>query len=254
MKKKTKYTQIILLFSGFFLILITYFLYPELKQKEAKKSVIINKELENLKDLGLSELLDELLIAEGFSTIEKINEATIDEIAKINSINKNQAKEIKKKAEEYISQDLIDGEEINKFTNVEYQGIYGVDEDFVINATEAQIYKKEPDIVYMQEMIVTLNMNDGRVVTIESDTGSYNKKTYDCFFVDNVKVTDDKTIIVAENLDLLASKDFASIYNSVNLDNESGNLKADKIDYDFKTKKYLISMYGDKKVKIKLVN
>ena len=254
MKQRTKYTQLILLFSGFFLILITYFLYPELKQKEVKKSVIINKEEESLGGLGLSEPLGELLISEGFSTIDKINEATIDEIAKINSINKNQAKEIKKKVEEYMSEKSIKNEEINKFTNVEYQGVYGDNDEFMINAIEAHIYDTDPDIVYMQGMLVTLNMNDGRIVTIESDSGNYNKKTYDCFFVDNVKVIDDETVIVAENLDLHASKDFASIYNSVNLDNENGNLKADKIDYDFKTKKYLISMYGNKTVKIKLVN
>ena len=89
MKQRTKYTQLILLFSGFFLILITYFLYPELKQKEVKKSVIINKEEESLGGLGLSEPLGELLISGGCSTIDKINEATIDEIAKINSINKS---------------------------------------------------------------------------------------------------------------------------------------------------------------------
>jgi hypothetical protein len=54
-------------------------------------------------------------------------------------------------------------------------------------------------------------------------------------------------------LDLFASKDMVSIYNDVNLINKSGSLKADKVDYNFEAKYYKISMFNDKKVKIKLI-
>ena len=83
--------------------------------------------------------------------------------------------------------------------------------------------------------------------------GRYNKETYDTFFEDNVKATDGKTIILAENLDLLATEDFVTVQNNVVLTNDSGSLLADKIDYDFETKYYKISMFNDEKVKIKLI-
>ena len=105
----------------------------------------------------------------------------------------------------------------------------------------------------MTDMQVTINMSDGRAVIITGDKGTYNKKTYDCFFENNVKATDGETIIKSENLDLFASKDIASIYNNVNLINENGSLKADKVDYDFESKYYKISMFNDKKVKINLI-
>ena len=81
----------------------------------------------------------------------------------------------------------------------------------------------------------------------------YKRQTYDCFFEDNVKVTDGETEVFAENLNLLASKDTASIYNSVSITNDKGDLVADKIDYNFETKYYKISMFDNKRVKAKLI-
>ena len=63
----------------------------------------------------------------------------------------------------------------------------------------------------MNNMEVNIYMNDGRVINITSDKGSYNKVTYDCFFEENVNATDGETDIFAENMDLLASKNFAEI-------------------------------------------
>ena len=40
---------------------------------------------------------------------------------------------------------------------------------------------------------------------------------------------------------------------NVFLTNDKGSLRADKVHYDFETKYYQISMFSDKKVKIKLI-
>ena len=103
----------------------------------------------------------------------------------------------------------------NTFKNVEYNGIYDIDNNFTVKSEEAYILKEDQDVVHMSNMRVTLYLYDGRVVVITSDNGSYNKVTYDCYFVDNVKATDGKTIILAENLDLFATEDSASVYNNV---------------------------------------
>ena len=58
----------------------------------------------------------------------------------------------------------------------------------------------------------------------------------------------------AENLDLLATNETASIYNNVILTSERGSLWADQVDYDFNNEKYQVSMFNNKgKVKIKLI-
>ena len=96
-------------------------------------------------------------------------------------------------------------------------------------------------------------MRSGRIINITSDSGIYNKSTYDCFFEKNVKAMDGKTIILSENLDLIASEDMATIYNNVRLNSDKGSLQADKIEYNFEKKFYRISMFDDTRVKIKLI-
>ena len=167
-------------------------------------------------------------------------------------ISENKPFSFKKKfAEDELAK--IEEGEINTFENVEYKGLYNIDNSFTINSEKAYILAEEPNVVYMTAMRVVLYTNDGRVIVITSDKGRYNKVSYDCFFVDNVKATDGETTILSENLDLLASEDSASIYNDVILTNDKGSLKADKVDYDFETKYYYVSMFGNKKVKIKLI-
>ncbi len=148
---------------------------------------------------------------------------------------------------------IADENQANIFEHVEYKGIYNIDTPFVINSDKASITKEEPDIVYMTNMNVILHLNDGRTITIASDRGRYNKVTYDCYFENNVRATDGESLILAENLDLLSNKNTVSVYNDVVLTGNKGSLQADKINYDLSTRKFHISMFGDKKVKIKLI-
>ena len=139
------------------------------------------------------------------------------------------------------------------FENVEYKGLYDLNKPFIIKSEEAYILNEEPDIVYMNTMHVILHLNDGRIVNIISNGGSYNKKTYDCFFEDEVKATDGKTNIFADNLDLLATKNSVNIYNNVRLNDPTASLQADNIVYDFETKHFKVSMFDDKAVSMKVI-
>ena len=149
--------------------------------------------------------------------------------------------------------DITDSKWRNTFENVEYKGLYDTNKSFKVKADKAYILIKDPDIIYMTNMYVTLHMDDGRVIIITSDKGRYNKVSYDCFFENNVKAIDGETTILAENLDLLATEDSAAVYNNVFLTNDKGSLRADKVYYDFETKYYHVSMFNDEKVKIKLI-
>ena len=160
--------------------------------------------------------------------------------------------------EETVKDDVIktamtDSKERNTFENVEYKGLYDTNKSFKVKADKAYILIKDPDIIYMTNMHVTLHMDDGRVIIITSDKGIYNKVSYDCFFENNVKAIDGETTVLAENLDLLATEDSATVYNNVFLTNDKGSLRADKVYYDFETKHYQVSMFSDDKVKIKLI-
>jgi len=139
------------------------------------------------------------------------------------------------------------------FENLEFKGLYDFDKPFTVQSEEAYILNEKPDLVFMSNMLVTMHLSDGRTVIITSDKGKYNKITYDCFFEQNVKATDGSTKIFAENLDLIATKNFVEIYNNVNLDYITGSLRADKIDYDFETKNFKVSMFDDSSIEMKVI-
>ena len=147
----------------------------------------------------------------------------------------------------------IDSKKSNTFKNVEYKGLYNTNTPFTVKSEVAHILKSDPDLINMTFMKAIIEMNDGRTIIITSDRGKYNKSTYDSYFEGNVKLTDGKTIVLSENLDLLASEDYAYIYNDVSITNENGFLIADKIDYNFETEKYNISMFNNDTVKAKII-
>ena len=142
----------------------------------------------------------------------------------------------------------------NIFENVSYEGIYQIDNTFIITADRAKILVEDPNIVYMNNMHVTITLQSGQKIIITSDSGRYNKLNYDIFFEDNVNATDNEIRLFSDNLDLLTDES-AKVYNNVLIiDKEKSYLKADIVKYDFKTKYYKISMFtNSEKVKVKLI-
>jgi hypothetical protein len=147
----------------------------------------------------------------------------------------------------------LDIGEGTSFENVKYEGLYQINNTFSVMSEKAHILNKEPDVVYMTNMHVILYLDNGRIVNILSNKGRYNKVTYDCFFEDDVRATDEETKIFSDNLDLLATEDSVKIYNNVIVNYPEASLRADKIDYDFVTKYFKVSMFDDKAVKIKVL-
>ena len=139
------------------------------------------------------------------------------------------------------------------FENVEYNGIYDVNKLFKVRSEKAHILNEDPDILYMTNMHVILYLTDGRIVNIISEQGTYNKVTYDCYFEKNVKATDESTTILAENLDLLANKNYIEVYNNVTLDHTAGYLEADKINYNLETKHFKVSMFDEESIRMKII-
>ena len=162
-----------------------------------------------------------------------------DKILKDQSVNKE-------------NQKVKDTKESTYFENLEYKGLYDLDKPFVVKSTEAYILNEEPDIVYMKNMYVILYLNENRIVEITSLKGRYNKENYNCFFDQDVLATDGDTVITANNLDLIATKNIMKIYNNVNFDNITSSLQADKIDYNFKTKYFKVSMFDDKEIEMQV--
>ena len=149
-------------------------------------------------------------------------------------------------------ENTTDDSQITTFESVEYEGLYDLDKPFSVKSEKAYILDDDPNLVYMKNMRVNLNLKDGRIINIISDHGRYQKESQNIWFEKNVVVNDGETKIFAENLDLLATENFVKVYNNVRLNHSTGSLQADKIDYDFETKYFKVSMFDDKVVKMKI--
>ena len=75
------------------------------EESEKRQTEFKNKSEKFIKNLELDETLGQLLVAEGFSTIEEINQSTIEEILKIDGIEEDTAKELKERSKEYLKKE-----------------------------------------------------------------------------------------------------------------------------------------------------
>ena len=77
----------------------------EKEESEKKQSDFKEKTEVFTKNLEVDETLGQLLVAEGYSSIEEINQAPIEDISKIEAIDEATAKELKERADDYLKKE-----------------------------------------------------------------------------------------------------------------------------------------------------
>jgi N utilization substance protein A len=82
------------------------------KEESERRQMEFKEKTDNLvKSLELDETLGQLLVAEGYSSIEDIEQTAVDNLAKIEGIDEKTAKELIDRAKEFLKKDA---EEISK--------------------------------------------------------------------------------------------------------------------------------------------
>jgi len=82
------------------------------KEESERRQTEFKEKTDNLvKNLELDEILGQLLVAEGYSSIEDIEQSTVDNITKIEGIDEKLAEELIDRAAEFLKKDA---EEISK--------------------------------------------------------------------------------------------------------------------------------------------
>jgi len=143
--------------------------------------------------------------------------------------------------------------ESTSFEKVIYQALYDLDKPFTVESEKAFIRNEEPDIIFLQNALVTLYLSEGRVVKIVSKEGKFDKVNNNLFLKNDVVATDGDTKIYCDNFDMLATENSVKIFNNVFLSYPAGSLKADIINYDFETKYFTVSNFDDKLIKMKVM-
>ena len=80
----------------------------EKEESEKKQSEFKDKTEMFINNLEVDETLGQLLVAEGFSSIEEIQQSSLEDILRIEAVDENTAKELKERAEEYLKKEKED--------------------------------------------------------------------------------------------------------------------------------------------------
>jgi len=161
---------------------------------------------------------------------------------------KDTKKETKK---ETIIQEEIVEEDINKFENVEYEGIDNSGNRFVIGSQYAQFEKERPEVIFMENIKSTFYFKDKTSLTIISDSGVFNQRTNDMKFSDNVRMDYLENVLFSDRALFNNYENQLLVAGNVVGEGPVGDLQADELDFDLNTKNLKISMYSDETVNIK---
>ena len=101
---------------------------------------------------------------------------------------------------------------------------------------------KEPEKIFMTNVIANIYLIDSSPVKIISKFANYNKNNHETNFFEDVVVTYEEHVATSENLDLLFTRDLAIMYNNIVYNNNGTNLIADRLEIDLITKNSKIFM------------
>jgi hypothetical protein len=149
----------------------------------------------------------------------------------------------------------IDKKDSNLMHNIKYVSSDSEGNNYVITSKSGELREDEPGIIFMKNVIATINSNNLNPIKISSDNAIYNSINYHTNFYNNVLMIYEEHNITSNNLDLLFEKNLATITNDVVYNNLNTKLMADKIEIDLITKNSKIFMdKSSDKVKIVSIN
>ena len=142
----------------------------------------------------------------------------------------------------------------NTFENVEYKGVDLRGNRYTIKSEIADFKVENPELINMIVMSGIFYFKDGTILRVKGDYGTYNNKTNDMNFRDNIKVTYKEDALFSDNLDFLNSKNYLKIYGNVRAESIKGNIKADNLEFDLLKQTLDISMFNNGQINMVLSN
>ena len=143
-------------------------------------------------------------------------------------------------------------EESNFFEDVEYKGIDANGNRYLLQSEIATFNEESPEIVKMTGMNATFYFKDGKILKVSGKKGTYNNKTNDMEFREDVKVIEANNRIFADNLDYFNLKRLIKVYGNVRGKSLDGNFTSDILNLNIDDQSVEFLMIDNKQVKINL--
>ena len=169
--------------------------------------------------------------------------------------NKDDLKKAEVKQEEIIEDEEILSAKSDITINLEYSGNDNRGNFYKILSKYSETNIENSKLVNLRGVSAIINLIDGKIININSDTAIYNQINNDTKFKGNVIITENFNSIKAENADLFFSKNLINIFENVEISNNNALLKSDKLDINLLKGFAKFSMNKkNQKVNIKIKN
>ena len=155
------------------------------------------------------------------------------------------SEEIQKKIEKQISEKPID---TDIFYNIEYSGLDLAGNRYILKSKEAFSEKTIQEIVQMKSVEALFYFKDDTILKVRSDFGTYNNKTLDMSFKQNVKATYEGSNLFAQKANYSNKEGYLTISDNVKISDSRGTMVADKLYFDIKKQTLNIASFDDKKI------
>ncbi len=162
-------------------------------------------------------------------------------------------------SEQAVEKVLIENEKLEKFgesnffEDVEYKGIDANGNRYLLKSNIASFSDESPELVKMIGMNATFYFKDGKVLKVSGKSGTYNNKTNDMQFRDEVKVVQANNRIFADNLDYFNLKRLIKVYGNVQGKSLDGNFTSDILNLNIDDQSVDFLMNSNEQVKINLL-
>ena len=143
-------------------------------------------------------------------------------------------------------------DDINIFYNIEYSGLDISGNRYILKSREARTNTSNAEVINMEGVRAFFYFKDGTILNVTSKFGVYNNKTLDMIFEENIKATYGDSNLTAENAEYSNSKGLLTITNKVKINDNRGNLVADKLLFDLKNQTLNIASLSKDKINAKI--
>ena len=137
---------------------------------------------------------------------------------------------------------------INIFYNIEYSGLDLSGNRYILNSKEARTSASNTELINMKGVKTVFYFKDGTILNVTSKFGIYNNKTLDMIFEENIIADYGDSNLTAENAEYSNSKGLLTITNKVKINDNRGNLVADKLLFDLKNQTLNIASLSKDKI------
>ena len=137
----------------------------------------------------------------------------------------------------------------NIFYNIKYNGIDLSGNRYILTSEEAVMKKDNENLLDLKGVNYIFYLRDGTILKVSSNNGLYNNKTLDMKFRNKVLMIYNDSTLEADNAEYSNSGNYLKIKNSVKVKSDLGNISADELYFDLKSKKLNINSFENNNIK-----